>query len=141
MSASSPRATEGGRRARQRAQSVVELALALPVLIVLLMSVFNITVLISDRIAAGYATRQGARMAAQLGTGPGMTASQVDQQICQSVLVSSAKLNFAALTEVNIYRVPQTATDGTWQASYAQDRYTVDSSFTACTATGTQTFT
>jgi Flp pilus assembly protein TadG len=139
MSASSPRATEAG-RARQRAQSAVEMALSLPVLVVLLMSVFNITVLISDRIVAGYATRQGARMASQLGTGSGMTPGQVDQQICQSVLVSSSNLNFAAITEVDIYRVPQTATNGTWQSSYAQDRYTVDAAFATCTATSTQTF-
>jgi Flp pilus assembly protein TadG len=140
MCASSPRATEASRRAGQCGQSAVELALSLPVLVVLLMSVFNITVLISDRLVAGYATRQGARMAAQLGNGQGVAASQVDQQICQSVLVSATNLNFATITEVDIYKVPSSATGGALQSSYSQDRYTVDSSLTTCTAIAPQTY-
>src|SRR5689334_10691742 len=104
MSSWNRRATEPrpGGRAGQRGQSVVELALAIPVLVLLLVSVFNITVLISNRLIAGYATRQGARLAAQLGNGQGsMTTTQVDQQVCQSVLASTTNLTFGTLTEID----------------------------------------
>jgi Flp pilus assembly protein TadG len=140
MSASSRRATEAGGRLGQRGQSVVEMALALPVLVLVLVSVFNIAALIGDRLVAGYATRQGARMAAQLGNGQGMAAAQVDPQICQAVLASSTTLSFASITGIDIYRVPPAAADGTWQSSYLQDRYTIDAGRTTCTATSTQTY-
>lgn len=124
MSSWSPRATEPRPRGRgQRGQSAVELALAIPVLVLLLVSVFNITVLISNRLVAGYATRQGARLAAQLGNGQGsMTTTQVDQQICQSVLASTTNLTFGTLTEIDIYN-PSSA-DGVYKTTDPHDSYT-----------------
>jgi len=125
MSVSSRRRTERDRgrrgRRRSRGQSVVELAVAVPVLVLLMMSVFNLTVLISDRLVAGYATREGARMAAQLGTGQGLTTTQVDQQVVQSVFASSLNLDFATITEVDIYH--PSAADGSFQSTDPHDSY------------------
>jgi Flp pilus assembly protein TadG len=114
MYASSRSPTEAGSRAPQRGQSAVELAVALPVMVLLMMSVFNLTVLISDRLVAGYASRQGARMASELGNGQGgLTTAQVDQQIAYSVLATASNLNFAVISEIDIYRA--TGADGALQ--------------------------
>ena len=108
MSGSSPRPTSA--RRRQAGQSTVELALTAPILVLLLMSAFNISVLLSDKLIAGYATRQGARLASELGSGGGtLTTSQIDQQIVQDVLASSAGLNYATITRIDIY-APSSAT-------------------------------
>src|SRR6266487_3872858 len=96
------------RRPTDRAQAA-QLALTLPAMVLLLVSVFNVVVLISDQVIASYATRQGARMAAQLGNGQGvLTTTQVDQQVLQAVLASATNLSFASISEVDVYR-PSTA--------------------------------
>jgi len=103
MSASSHRPTDEVARP-QAGQSTVELALTLPVLVLLLMSAFNISVLLSDKLIAGYATRQGARLAAELGSGGGtMSTSTIDQEICQDVKASSGGLNYASITRIDVY--------------------------------------
>jgi Flp pilus assembly protein TadG len=97
----------------------------MPVLVLLLMSVFNLTILVSDRIVAGNAARQGARLAAELGngqTGAALSTTQVDQQIMQSVLTSAGSLNFATILEVDIYH-PSTS-DGSYLSSDPHDSYT-----------------
>src|SRR5256714_15120955 len=55
------------RPARKRGQSLAEMAVVIPVLVFLLMGGFDASVLISDKIPAGYAVRQGARLAAETG--------------------------------------------------------------------------
>src|SRR2546429_3527198 len=71
MSGSSHKATEmrdlSRRPARQRGQSLAEMAVVIPVLVFLLMGGFDASVMISDKITAGYAVRQGARLAAEIG--------------------------------------------------------------------------
>src|SRR5256886_17284903 len=73
MSGSSHKATEmrhlSRRPARQRGQSLAEMAVVIPVLVFLLMGGFDASVMISDKITAGYAVRQGARLAAEIGGG------------------------------------------------------------------------
>src|ERR1700694_2941406 len=49
---------------RKRGQSLAEMAVVIPVLIFLLMGGFDATVMIADKVTAGYAVRQGARLAA-----------------------------------------------------------------------------
>src|SRR5437899_572045 len=95
--ATDPRATKGGGRRRQLGQSVVEFSLSIPVLLTLLFGVLNIGVLITDKVVAAYATRQGARIAAELGngSGSGLTTLQIDQNIEQTLLASAANLGFA----------------------------------------------
>jgi len=95
---------------------------ALPLLVLLLVSVFNLVLLVSDRIVAGFATRQGARLAAQLGNGQGgLTNAQVDQQIVQAVQAGSANLVFGTVTEIDVYH-PSTS-NGSFQASDPHDSY------------------
>src|SRR3989440_12497540 len=71
MSGLSHKATEmrdlSRRPARQRGQSLAEMAVVIPVLVFLLMGGFDASVMISDKITAGYAVRQGARLAAEIG--------------------------------------------------------------------------
>src|ERR1700694_2834303 len=55
-----------GRR-RTSGQSLVELAIATPVLIGLLLGAFNVAVLVSNKVIAGNAVRQGARLASEIG--------------------------------------------------------------------------
>ncbi|TMD54207.1 MAG: pilus assembly protein [Chloroflexi bacterium] len=76
-------------RRRQGGQALVELAISVPVLLWLLLGSFDATVMVSDKVIAGYATRQGARLAAEIGgleTNPGVTTAQVDQDIVRNVL-------------------------------------------------------
>src|ERR1700694_4782107 len=56
-------------RRRQRGQALVELAISVPVLLWLLLGSFDASVMVSDKVIAGYATRQGARLAAEVGGG------------------------------------------------------------------------
>jgi Flp pilus assembly protein TadG len=90
-------------RGRQAGQSLVELAVAAPLLLVLLTGVVNIGVFASDKVMAGYAARAGARLAAVLGSGNGLTTSQIDQQVVQGVLAGAANLTFATVTEIDVY--------------------------------------
>jgi Flp pilus assembly protein TadG len=100
----------------------VELALTAPILVLLLMSAFNISVLLSDKLIAGYATRQGARLASELGSGGGtLTTTQIDQQVVQTVLASARTLNCATVTEIDIY-APSSAT-GVYSAADPHNSY------------------
>ena len=100
------------RRQRQRGQSLVELAIAVPVLLWLLLGTFDATVMVSDKVIAGYATRQGARLAAEIGgreTNPTLTTMQVDDNIVQNVLAVARAMNYSTLQEIDIY-APRAAT-------------------------------
>ena len=111
MPVSSLRATDACGR-QQSGQSAVELALALPALLTLLFGVVNIGVLISDKVVAAYAARQGARLAAQLGNGTasGLSTLSIDQSVCQAVKASAANLAYATVTEVDIYDAEDSGT-------------------------------
>ena len=61
-----------------RGQSLAEMAVVIPVLVFLLMGGFDASVMISDKITAGYAVRQGARLAAEIG-GSQTTSLTTDQ--------------------------------------------------------------
>src|SRR5437660_172784 len=119
MRASSLRLTD---TRRQAGQSIVELAVATPVLLLMLLSAFNVGVLLSDKVTASYAALQGDRLAAELGGGPnGMTTSQVDQQIVEAVRAGAASLNYATITEIDVY-APSRA-DGSYAAGDPHDSY------------------
>src|SRR2546428_11970599 len=70
------------RPAHKRGQSLAEMAVVIPVLVFLLMGGFDASVMISDKITAGYAVRQGARLAAEIGGAQtaGPTTPPGDQQ-------------------------------------------------------------
>jgi len=97
-------------RRSQRAQSVIEFAIVSPVLIVMMLSAFDVTVMVSDKVIAGYACRQGARLAAEIGgsqTNPTLTTTQVDQNIVKNVLAVAKAMNYSSLQEIDIYQPSQ----------------------------------
>ena len=94
------------RRKRQRGQALVELAISVPVLLWMLLGSFDASVMVSDKVIAGYATRQGARLAAEIGgseTNPTLTTAQIDNNIVQNVLAVATAMNYSTLQEIDIY--------------------------------------
>lgn len=94
------------RRPCQRAQSIVEFAVSAPVLILLILGAFDTSVMVSDRVIAGAACRQGARLAAEIGgqvTNPTLTTSQVDADVIKNVTAVASAMNYSTLTLIYIY--------------------------------------
>jgi len=125
-------------RSGKRGQSLAEMAVVIPVLMFLLMGGFDATVLISDKITAGYAVRQGARLAAEIGgsqTNQNARTSDVDDQIVRNVLAVAKGLTSAQPTEIDIY-APSRA-DGTYTAGDPIDQYFINA---GSLSPGTMTF-
>ena len=122
----------------KRGQSLAEMAVVIPVLVFLLMGGFDASVMISDKITAGYAVRQGARLAAEIGGSQttSATTTVVDNQIIRNVLAVAGGLTSAKPTEIDIY-APSRA-DGSYTAGDPVDQYFI-SAGGGITA-GTQTF-
>jgi Flp pilus assembly protein TadG len=97
--------TRRGRR--QGGQALVELAISVPVLLWLLLGAFDASVMVSDKVIAGYATRQGARLAAETGgsetNNPPANQASIDQNIVQNVLAVASAMNYSSLQEIDIY--------------------------------------
>ena len=94
-----------GRRS-QLGQSLIELAVSTPLLVFMLFGIFNTAVMISDKVIAGSACRQGARLAAEIGgslTNPTLTTPQVDQDVVRNVLAVTQAMNYSTLTRITIY--------------------------------------
>ena len=94
-------------RRGQFGQSLIEFAIATPVLIFMLFGVFNTAVMISDKVIAGSACRQGARLAAEIGgqaTNPTLTTDQVDQDVVRNVLAVASAMNYSNLQTITIYK-------------------------------------
>lgn len=109
---------------RQRGQSLIELAVATPLLVWLLLGAFDTAVMISDKVIAGAACRQGARLAAEIGgqnTNPGLTTVQADADVVKNVLAVAQAMNFASITDVYIYSPQQP--DGDYHAGDPVDHY------------------
>jgi Flp pilus assembly protein TadG len=103
-------AISANRRNLQLAQSIVELAVATPVLIALLLGAFDVGVMVSDKVIAGAACRQGARLAAEIGgqrTNPGLTQAQADADIVRNVLAVAQAMNYSTITAVYVYSPQQ----------------------------------
>ncbi len=91
---------------RQRGQSLIELAVATPLLIWLLLGAFDTAVMVSDKVIAGAACRQGARLAAEIGgqsTNPGMLTSTADNDVFRNVLAVAQAMNYSTITDIYIY--------------------------------------
>jgi hypothetical protein len=107
------------KRGHRRGQSTVELAVLLPVMLLLFYGVYTAATFISDRQIAGQATRAGARLGAEMGnnqyqngqlrySGTCMTTGSdpcvVDNAVVTSVLTIARGLsNIASLDEIDIY--------------------------------------
>lgn len=111
----------------KRGQSLAEMAVVIPVLVFLLMGGFDASVMISDKITAGYAVRQGARLAAEIGGSQTTSATTdvVDKQIIKNVLAVARGLTSATPTEVDIYS--PTRPDGSYQPGDPVDQYFISS--------------
>ncbi len=108
----------------QLGQSIVEFAIASPVLIFLLLGAFDASVMISDKVIAGAACRQGARLAAEIGgqqTNPLLTTAQVDQGIVENVLAVATAMNYSSLKYIYIYKPLQP--DGDLHAGDPVDKF------------------
>jgi Flp pilus assembly protein TadG len=125
-------------RRMKRGQSLAEMAVVIPVLVFLLMGGFDASVMISDKITAGYAVRQGARLAAEIGGSQttSATTTVVDNQIIRNVLAVARGFTSANPTEIDIY-APSRA-DGSYQAGDPVDQYFIAAGGTI--TAGTQTF-
>jgi hypothetical protein len=109
--------TVNGRSRKQLGQSIVELAIATPVLLFLILGAFDTSVMISDKVIAGAACRQGARLAAEIGgwrTNPLLTTAQVDANVVKNVLAVATAMNYSTLKFVYIYQPTQP--DGDYHA-------------------------
>jgi hypothetical protein len=117
-------AISAGPRSRQLAQSIVELAVATPVLIALLLGAFDVAVMVSDKVIAGAAVRQGARLAAEIGgqtTNPGLSTNTADADVVKNVLAVAQAMNYSTITNVYIY-LPGNS-DGDYHAGDPVDHY------------------
>lgn len=108
----------------QRGQSLIEFAVATPLLIWLLLGSFDVAVMVSDKVIAGAACRQGARLAAEIGgqsTNPGLTTAQADANVVKNVLAVAQAMNYSSMTDIYIYS-PQFA-DGDYHAGDPVDHF------------------
>ncbi|MGD0195456.1 MAG: TadE/TadG family type IV pilus assembly protein [Candidatus Dormibacteria bacterium] len=143
------------RRDGRRGQAMVEMALLLPVLMLLFLGSWTAANLIDDNNAAAQATRAGARLGAELGNGSalGLTQNQIDVDILDQVYpIVSPQLTNAKVTEIDIYQ-PSGCTgttpfatgtcppnNGAYTAGELIDTYTVTGGVVSNTC-GTCTFT
>jgi len=114
----------GSRRRLTAAQAIVEFAVAAPVLLLLILGAFDAAVMISDKVVAGAACRQGARLAAEIGgqiTNPTLQTSQVDADIVKNVLAVATAMNYSTLTYIYIYQPLQP--DGDYHAGDPYNEY------------------
>jgi Flp pilus assembly protein TadG len=125
-------------RRMTRGQSLAEMAVVIPVLVFLLMGGFDASVMISDKITAGYAVRQGARLAAEIGGSQttSATTAAVDAQIIRNMLAVARGLTSAAPTEIDIYAPSRV--DGSYQSGDPVDQYFISAG--GGVIGGTQTF-
>jgi len=94
-------------RDTRRGQAMVEMAMLLPVLMLIFLGAWTAANLIDDNDAAAQATRAGARLAAELGNGAslGLTQQQVDRDIIDQVLpIVKPQLTNAQVSEIDIYQ-------------------------------------
>ena len=107
-----------------RGQSLAEMAIAIPVLVFLVLGGFDASLMIVNKLSAGFAVRQGARLAAELGgsqTNPGTSTDQIDRQIVRNVLAVTQGMPAVRILEVDVY-APSRA-DGSYQAGDPLDKY------------------
>lgn len=109
---------------RQHGQSMVEMCLATPLLVILLLGAIDTGILVSDEVIASTATRNAARLASDLGglaADPAATTVNVDAKIVGNVLAAARGMHFATLVEIDVYR--PTLADGTYMTGDLVDMY------------------
>ena len=121
-------------------QSLVELALVVPLLALLIMGGFDASIMVSDKVTSGSAVRQGARLAAELGgsqSNPGATTADIDMQIVHNVMAMAGGMTSGTVSEIDIYA--PTRPDGNYLAGAdLVDKYFIRAD--GSVRVGTQTF-
>ena len=108
-----------GRR-RQRGQALVELAISVPVLLWLLLGSFDATVMVSDKVIAGYATRQGARLAAEIG---GSETNNPPAKGCAHTVFRGSRMNFARIHNSSFVNATETSPPSTPSNAYSRNSH------------------
>lgn len=96
-------------KARTRGQAMIEFVMILPILLMLLLTVFEFGFAFSHHVTMEYATREGARMGAALAAGSAtFDCNDVDDQIVgavQRVLTASgSQVDLNQIDEIRIYK-------------------------------------
>jgi TadE-like protein len=125
MSRLEMRSKNASRRSRrQPGQSLAEMAIAIPVLVFLVLGGFDSSLLLVDKVSSGFAVRQGARLAAELGgsqTNPNASTWQIDNQIVRNVLAVSQGMTAVQVNEIDVY-APRRS-DGVYSPGDPLDQY------------------
>jgi hypothetical protein len=114
-------------RRRERGQGLVEVALVVPIIMLLFLGVYTAADLANGKDTVVHAAREGARIAAEIGNNGYKTGTNaksgcqtsatdpciVDNEILKSVIpILTQQLSHGAVTEIDIYQ-PQTCPSGT----------------------------
>lgn len=113
---------------RNRGQAAVELALAVPVVSLLMIGAANVGLMIADNANADFSVRQGVRLATTVGgnhsnPGDATATAAADLLVVQDVLSAAKTMSFAQPLEVDIYQ--PTTTDGHYVAGNNVDVWDV----------------
>lgn len=111
--------------AKQRGQALVEMAMILPVFLLVVLGTLNFGMAFDHNLTLEYATREGARTGAALGKGSStQPCAQVDDLIVaavERVLTSrGSPIDISQVTQIRIYRVIPANTTGDEPTSGAQ---------------------
>lgn len=85
---------------------------------------FDASLMISNKLTAGYAVRQGARLAAELGgtqADPNAQTDVIDNQIIKNVMAVAQGMTSVSIKEIDIY-APRQA-DGSYSTGDPVDQY------------------
>lgn len=120
-----------------RGQSIIEVALVAPVILILMLGVFDGSFLASDKVLAVSAARHAARLASGLGgTGDGTNTCQgtlaggtstdsIDIQIVSGALSVAQNMSFAKVDEVDVYRPDPSTNNGKYVTGNEIDKYMI----------------
>ena len=124
-----------------RGQAMVEAALITPVLLLLVLGAYDVSIFASNKVQALGAVRHGVRIAAQLGGVPNNPAppasrtcdgtivslspednvDNIDKQIVQVVVAATTNMNYVTVNEVDIYQPSRP--DGAYVSGDPVNRY------------------
>ena len=127
------------RKSTQRGQSIVEVALMVPLLVLLIVGAYDVSAFASNKVEVVSAARHGVRIASVLGGIPAnptppaahtcdgtlvntTTVQVIDSQVVQAVVAAASKMSYSTVNEIDIYR-PSAAT-GVYTSGDHRNRYT-----------------
>lgn len=150
----------------RRGQALVETALVAPLIFLLALGAYDVSIFASNQVAAQTAVRNAARSGALEGgkgggnqntckgaiPSSGPTAfnpadtdgdndgdqDAIDESIVQAVIRGTANMSYATITEIDVYQPNQAS--GVWQASANQDKYDATGAELKTGGVDTQTF-